>query len=238
MNFSGLLLFFALFLGIRYLMRTFGNRVHFDVNEKEGALALRALYVIAHDIIHADGRAEEAELRMMVKMVRRVLGDPHLDANFIIQEYQKHAGQPLQPHEFGSLSMRYRQTLFAVAMNIAISDMQITSGEIEQLKIIAGHLDMPPDQMDELFRRLGGGWDGSSAGPGGYDMPSSSNMRDWAYQELELEPGASQKDIKRAYKKMGMKHHPDRASADKKDEATEKFKQIQEAYSILREKEA
>lgn len=237
MNVGSLLLFFAIFLGVRYLLRTFGNRVHFDVNDEEGALALRALYAIAHDIIHADGRAEEAELRMMVKMVRRVLGDPHLDANFIIQEYQKHASRPLQPQELGSLSMHYRQTLFAVAMNIAISDMQITSGEIEELKTIAWHLDMPPDQMEELFRRLGGGWDGSSAGPG-YDMPSSSNMRDWAYQELELQPGASQRDIKRAYKKMGMKHHPDRASADKKDEATEKFKQIQEAYSILREKEA
>ena len=237
MNFSGLLLFFALYLGARYLIRTFGNRVHFDVNEKEGALALRALYVIAHDIMQADGRAEEAELLMMVKMVRRVLGDPHLDANFIIKEYMRHAGMPLQPHELGNLSMRYRQTLFAIALNIATSDMQITPSEIEQLQIIAEHLDMPPDQMYELFRSLGGGWDGSSAGPG-YDMPSSSNMRDWAYQELELQPGASQKDIKRAYKKMGMKHHPDRASADKKDEATEKFKQIQEAYSILREKEA
>lgn len=238
MNIGGLLLFVALYLGVRYLIRTFGNRVHFDVNKKEGALALRALYVIAHDIIQADGRVEDAELLMMVKMVRRVLGDPHLDDKFIIQEYIKHASLPLQPHELGSLSMRYRQTLFAVAMNIATSDMQITSGEIEQLRIIAAHLDMPPDQMYELFRRLGGGWYGSSAGASGFDMPSSSNMRDWAYQELELQPGASQKDIKRAYKKMGMKHHPDRASADKKDEATEKFKQIQEAYSILREKEA
>jgi DnaJ-class molecular chaperone len=47
---------------------------------------------------------------------------------------------------------------------------------------------------------------------------------------LELEHGASEDDIKKTYKKMAMKYHPDR---NKEEGAEEKFKQISEAYQIL-----
>ncbi|EPL6455469.1 MULTISPECIES: molecular chaperone DnaJ [Providencia] len=52
------------------------------------------------------------------------------------------------------------------------------------------------------------------------------------YQVLELEKNASEKDIKRAYKRLAMKYHPDR-NQDNKDESEEKFKEIKEAYEVL-----
>ena len=51
------------------------------------------------------------------------------------------------------------------------------------------------------------------------------------YELLGLNRDASDDDIKKAYRKMAMKYHPDRNPDSK--EAEEKFKEIKEAYEIL-----
>ncbi|SUB23949.1 molecular chaperone DnaJ [Avibacterium avium] len=55
------------------------------------------------------------------------------------------------------------------------------------------------------------------------------------YEVLGVERGADEKAIKKAYKRLAMKLHPDRNQGDK--EAAEKFKEVQEAYEILGDKE-
>lgn len=57
-----------------------------------------------------------------------------------------------------------------------------------------------------------------------------ADKRDY-YEVLGLQKGASESEIKSAYRKMAMKYHPDRNPDDK--EAEEKFKEANEAYSIL-----
>jgi curved DNA-binding protein len=51
------------------------------------------------------------------------------------------------------------------------------------------------------------------------------------YKTLGVERNASQEDLKRAFRKLAMKFHPDRNQGDKG--AEEKFKQINEAYEVL-----
>ncbi|MCW4049558.1 MAG: molecular chaperone DnaJ [Candidatus Bathyarchaeota archaeon] len=56
-----------------------------------------------------------------------------------------------------------------------------------------------------------------------------SNKRDY-YEVLGVERNASEDEIKKAFRKLAFKYHPDR---NKEPDAEEKFKEISEAYAIL-----
>jgi DnaJ-class molecular chaperone len=51
---------------------------------------------------------------------------------------------------------------------------------------------------------------------------------------LGVQPGCSDEDVKRSYRKLALEWHPDR---NKSSQATAKFKQISEAYEALRNEE-
>lgn len=51
------------------------------------------------------------------------------------------------------------------------------------------------------------------------------------YEVLGISRDADENEIKKAYRKLAMKHHPDRNAGDTK--AEEKFKEAKEAYEIL-----
>ena len=55
------------------------------------------------------------------------------------------------------------------------------------------------------------------------------------YKTLGVDKNASDSDLKKAYRKLAMKYHPDHAKGDKSSE--EKFKQISEAYAVLSDPE-
>ncbi len=56
------------------------------------------------------------------------------------------------------------------------------------------------------------------------------SKRDY-YEVLEISKSASADEIKKSYRKMAIKYHPDKNPGDK--EAEEKFKEAAEAYEVL-----
>ena len=65
------------------------------------------------------------------------------------------------------------------------------------------------------------------------------NSSDNAYKILEIEKGATASTVKKAYRKMAKKYHPDRVvhlGKEHQKGAEEKFKQVQDAYEQIKKK--
>jgi len=60
------------------------------------------------------------------------------------------------------------------------------------------------------------------------------SKRDY-YEVLAVNKNATEKEIKKAYKRLAMKFHPDRTQGDKEKE--EQFKEVKEAYEILNDEQ-
>lgn len=61
-------------------------------------------------------------------------------------------------------------------------------------------------------------------------MPTMSSRRDF-YEVLDVSREASPEEIKKAFKKLALKHHPDRNPGD--DDAVARFKEAAEAFEVL-----
>ena len=68
----------------------------------------------------------------------------------------------------------------------------------------------------------------------------ADNKRDY-YEVLGLQKGASEDEIKSAFRKMAMKYHPDRVATlgeEVKKSATEKFQAVAAAYDAIQAERA
>lgn len=88
--------------------------------------------------------------------------------------------------------------------------------------------DLPSGQRRNFAGRGGPNFQGFPGGFGGFPGgPGGPVNNDKLYKLLEIDQGASEADIKAAYKKQALKHHPDRGG----DANT--FKDVSRAYEVL-----
>jgi molecular chaperone DnaJ len=59
-----------------------------------------------------------------------------------------------------------------------------------------------------------------------------SSKRDY-YEILGLKKNATHEEIRKVYRELALRHHPDRVPPEKKKEAEDRFKEISEAYAVL-----
>merc|ERR1719203_1743642 len=76
----------------------------------------------------------------------------------------------------------------------------------------------------------GGGFPGGFPGKGGGRGSKSADTTKF-YKLLEVDKNSSDADIKKAYRKLAVKHHPDKGGDP------EKFKEITHAYEVLSDSE-
>ena len=182
-----------------------------------------SLLVLMACIMKADGHVDKAELAVVKKFLVSNFGEQGaLDALHILKNLLE------QDINEGEVAMQISQNLnyssklelLHLLFNIAYADGEVVASEMATIQRIANIFRI--DRLDcESVK-----------------APYMKLVdRDWAYKSLEIEPTATNDEIKKAYRNMAKKYHPDKVNdlgEEVKKSATEKFRSVNEAYENLK----
>ena len=181
---------------------------------------LFSMLVMASYIIRADGRIMHSEMEFVGEAA--VGEGERILLNLFEQRKQMDRQNPLAfkntirdcgTQIAANLTYEERLQLLVFLVEIAKSDGHVCNEEIEALKEVAMYMGLSVKEVESMLN-LGG---------------SSLNE---AYKVLEIEPTATNDEVRAAYRRLALKHHPDRVATlgeDIKKAAEEKFQSINNA---------
>lgn len=199
-----------------------------NVNSGQRNSFLFSMLVMASYIIRADGKIMHSEMEFVRKFLRRNFGEnavvegEQILLNLFEQRKQMDRQNPLAfkntINECGAqiaanLSYEERLQLLSFLAQIAKSDGNVCKEEIDALREVAMAMGMSYQEVDSMLSLRG-------------------TSLDEAYKVLEISPNASDEEVRAAYRKMALKHHPDRVATlgeDIRKAAEEKFQDINNA---------
>ena len=210
----------------------FGNQGYSRQHSYEGERNsfMFTLLVLSSYIINADGKIMHSEMELVRRFLRQNFGEEaSQQGNSILLklfEQQKRIGMAeyrtvIQDscHQIRS-NMLYEQRLQLLnfLVMIAQADQVVSPEEIAALKEVAIHLGLSEEDVEQMLNLHSGA--------------SSTSSLDDAYKVLGIPPTATNDEVKAAYRKMALKHHPDKVAAlgeDVRRAAEKKFQEINDA---------
>lgn len=182
-----------------------------------------SLLVMMACMMKADSQAHKSELAVVKKFLVANFGEEGaLEALKILKNL---LNQPIDETEVAMQINQYmnysaKLQLIHLLFDIAYADGNIHANELSLIERISG-----------IFRI-------STADFNSIKAPYNKQTDPiWAYKTLEIEPSATDDEIKKAYRRMAMKYHPDKVNNlgdDMKKSATEKFRSINAAYENIK----
>ncbi|MBR5657026.1 MAG: TerB family tellurite resistance protein [Prevotella sp.] len=188
---------------------------------------LFSLLVLASYIIRADGKVMHSEMELLRNFLRTNFGEEarRQGEEIVLRlfEQQKQMGASQFRSTIRSAcaqiarNMDYSQRLQLLnfLVMIAQADGKVVPEEIQALKEVAVSLSLSTEDVESML-----------------NLRDSSTSIEAAYKVLGIEPSATDDEVKAAYRKMALKHHPDRVATlgdDVKKAAEKKFKEINDA---------
>ncbi|MBR5898228.1 MAG: TerB family tellurite resistance protein [Muribaculaceae bacterium] len=189
---------------------------------------LFSLMVLASYIIKADGKVMHSEMEFVRRFLRSNFGEEAVtEGNEILLKLFEHRKQvdAVDPYAFkrtindcgrqiaANLSYEERLQLLNFLVMIAKADGHVCDKEVEALREVAVAMGLSTSEVDSMLN-LG------------------ADTLEAAYKVLEISPSATDDEVKAAYRKLAMKHHPDRVASlgeDIRKAAEEKFRQLNDA---------
>ena len=189
-------------------------------NTAPGDFAMSLLVLIAA-MMKADGKVLKSELDYVKQFFVRQFGQSTAgEALVMLKDILKQNIPVRDVCVQISKNMDYssRLQLMHLLFNISVADGTINALELEAIEKMSGYL-----------------------GIASSDFVSIRNMfvpeTDSSYKILEIEQTATDEEVKKAYRRMAMKYHPDKVShlgEEFRKSAEDKFKKVNEAYEKIK----
>ncbi len=180
-----------------------------------------SLLVLTAAVMKADGKVLKSELNYVKQFYIRQFGEAKTKQQ--LRALKDLLEKPLDIRQI-SHEIRYqmqyhsRLQLLHYLFGIAEADDQISDSELNLIHRIAGFLGINNADFESIKA-----------------MFVKNTGAD--YKILEVTPDASNDELKKAYRKMAKKYHPDKVNhlgADVRKQAEEKFRQVQLAYENIK----
>lgn len=180
-----------------------------------------SLLILASIVIKADGKQDQRELDFVRLQFVSMYGKERANNAFkLFKEINKQeniATRQVCLQIKQMMQHASRLQLLHFLFGIANSDGVVSEAEVHQIHTIAGYLGISPNDYESIKAMF-------------------YKSTDSAYKILEIDKTATNDDIKKAYRTMAKKYHPDKVihlGEEHQKGAEEKFKQVQDAYQQL-----
>lgn len=189
---------------------------------------LFSLLVLASYIIKADGKVMHSEMEFVRNFLRMNFGEAAVEQGNMILLKLFDEQKRMDANRPGAFKETIRQSCMQIAANmdysgrlqllnflvmIAQADGSVPRGEVDALKEVARYMGLSESELDSMLKLKGGSLDD-------------------AYAVLGVSPDATDDEVRKAYRALALKHHPDRVAAlgdDIRRAAEKKFQEINEA---------
>ncbi|MGY8951647.1 MAG: TerB family tellurite resistance protein [Flavobacteriales bacterium] len=184
-----------------------------------------SLLILSSVVIKADGKVLKSELEYVKKFFTNTFGTTKSNEYFRMfnnlnkQDYSSKLRQvclQLNSHINHSSRLEIIHFLFGVSA----ADNEIHPNEVEQIKRIATYMNINSYDFESIQSMF---------------LSKGSNSEKW-YTILGISKDATDTEVKKAYRKMAVKYHPDKligVSDDIKKLAEEKFLVVKESYEQI-----
>ena len=197
------------------------EKTYIQVKQSQAGDFIVSLLVLFAKVMKADGKLLKSELDYVKSFLKRNLS--RQQAQVFIKMFQEILKQEYSTAEVcrqiqRSMDHPSRLELMHVLFGLSASDGEIHPEEVRVIYTISGYLNISNkdyESIKAIFIK---------------DIDS-------AYKILEIDSSASDNDVKKAYRKMAVKYHPDKVAHLGKEiqkTAEEKFKAVNDAYSEIK----
>lgn len=182
-----------------------------------------SIIVLLASVIKADGQVLKSEINFIKPFLLRTFGEEGAKQALqllkeLLKQHIDEAAVAQQVAQYVNYSTRLE--FLHLLLQVANADGEIDSTELNVINRIATNMaikDVDYQSIVALFKR--------------------QKDTNWAYTALEIQPSATDEEVKKAYRRMAMKYHPDKvanAGENIRQQATDKFRGINEAYEHIK----
>lgn len=180
-----------------------------------------SLLVLFAATMKADQRVLRSELEFVKKYLSRSFGEKEtLELLKVLRNLLKQDIPVEDVCRQIRIRMDYasRLQLIHLLYGLALADSSLADSEMAQIEHIAASLGIQAADIRSIRNMF---------------VPST----EWAYQILEVQRNVSDEDLKKAYRKLALKNHPDKVAylgEEIRKKAEEKFQRITQAYEAVK----